>query len=348
MDIPNFNQNKMNTNFMQIINTNTTGINDFVKDIGSIMNLILAFIGVIGNLLCIYIFSQKQLKKNIFNWYLLALAIFEFIFCFIIFMEYLFRVAHPSKFFLHELNKSLNVLIDFSFRTADSYIILITLLLSIDRLYAIKNPLNLKNFITHLHPKLLMILTLVSLVSLEIVSTTLRHLYEDLTFYISMVTPIIFNIIPTIIILVVNSLLIKEIVSYYKKKSIVGELPSTETVVNTSKNHLNNNRKESSDFKLISVPLMWSCNRDQRTISATQKSHYFTLIVLALWLVLTTIPYCVSNSLYLVKKINKQSENFEIERVSVESHVFDLSLLQFFSSILFNWDFFLLKLKKCC
>ena len=272
-------------------------------------------------MVCVYVFSQKQLRKSKFNLYLLVLAIFELIICLIIFFEYLCRLTHPYKLFLHELNQLFNIIVNFSFHTAESYLILLTLLLSIDRLYAFKHPIDIKCFITHLHAKRLIAITLIITILLQIASAVVRNQVEVLNFCVILVSAIIFNIIPTLIILVLNSLLIREIIAYYKRKMISTVCCDKFCCLEKSNSYQ-------------TVLFLNSCRSTIKPINCIQKSHYLVIILLALWLVLTTVPYCVSNSLvYFFHRISF-SNNYQVK---INDAVLQrVTFIQAICSILFN------------
>ena len=253
-----------------------------------IFNLILMIIGVIGNSLCIKIYSKKEMRKNKFNWYLLVLAIFELIFCFILFANYLFQIVHPKKYFLYELNNFLGILMGFLIRTIDSYLVLITLYLSIDRLYAIKHPIEIKDFITNLHVKYFISITFACLIPLEIVDIAICYLIDRKIFYITYcgaVSPIIFRFTPALMVLIVNSLLLKELFIYYSSKCYDFASKINYYVKRTSLRKLSN--KVEIVFGSFNV----------KPLNINQKSHYICIICLSLWAVITTIPYYVLISL---------------------------------------------------
>jgi hypothetical protein len=132
------------------------------------INFILASFGIIGNILCIIVFSNKKMVIRKFNWYLLILAIIELIYCLIIFIDYLSRILYSSPMMLHDLNIHVNVLIDFLIHMIDSFTTLITIILSTDRLYAIRNPIKIKQFFTNVHKKLLTFVSFSLLILLKI------------------------------------------------------------------------------------------------------------------------------------------------------------------------------------
>ena len=113
------------------------------------LNIGFMSIGIIANILCIYVFLQKKLRERKFNSYLLVLTIFELIFCLLIFADYLFFKVYKQSILLHSYTEFLSLAFDFIIHTIDSFISILTLLLSIDRLYAIKKPMKIKFFITH-------------------------------------------------------------------------------------------------------------------------------------------------------------------------------------------------------
>jgi len=102
---------------------------DSLVEVSCIINLVLLILGIIGNTLCIWVYSKKQMRKSRFNWYLLILAVFELTFCFILSTDYLFKIIHPKNIQLRKLNRFLEILINFSIHLIDSYIAIIILLL---------------------------------------------------------------------------------------------------------------------------------------------------------------------------------------------------------------------------
>ena len=245
-----------------------------------ILNLILMVIGIIGNSLCIKIYSKKEMRKNKFNWYLLVLAIFELIFCLILVTNNVFRLINPKKYFLHELNSVMGIITGFLIRTIDSYLVLITLYLSIDRLYAITHPIEIKNFITNLHAKYFITITLACLIPLETIDLTACLFLEEKIFYITycgLISPIIFRFTPTFMVLIVNSLLLKELFGYYKYSDFASKI----NYYCIKRNNVSNK---------VEIVILESRN-NLKPLKNNQKSHFILIISLALWAVLTTIPY---------------------------------------------------------
>ncbi len=116
--------------------------------------------GIIGNLICICVFKNKALLKKRFNWYLLILAFIDCIFCAIVFLNYLVYNIKEERA-LYDLSKFTCYFTDFIVNSVDEYSVFLTLLLSIDRLNAIINPIRNKFFITNRYQKQLTIIGIV-------------------------------------------------------------------------------------------------------------------------------------------------------------------------------------------
>ena len=139
-----------------------------LADISYKINFILILIGLIDNIFCIFVFLQRKMIKIKFNWYLLIIAIFELLFCLILFIDYSFRLVYKTPMFLHDLNVIANMIIDYSLHLIDSFVTIITMILSIDRYQAIKNPTQIRKLFTYMHSKRLVRMTFISLVILKI------------------------------------------------------------------------------------------------------------------------------------------------------------------------------------
>jgi hypothetical protein len=118
------------------------------------LNILFSLVGVICNILSIYAFSQKKLRARKYNWYLLVLTVFELVFCITLFVDYIFAKVYREPIFFHELNEFTRILVDFTIHASDSCTAILSLILSLDRLYAIKYPLDIKQFFTNLHAKI--------------------------------------------------------------------------------------------------------------------------------------------------------------------------------------------------
>jgi hypothetical protein len=282
------------------------------------INLASTAIGIVNNIISITVFLQKTLLKRKFNWYLLVLAIIESIFCLTVFIDNIFVQIHKKKIFLHELNNIGHIVINYIIHTTDSCSSILTLLLSLDRLYAIKFPLQIKQFITNLHAKKLMIITLTIVVSLNSISLSLCEIYSDskpFIVYCSLISPLLFNGIPLVVIAFLNGLLAKEMI----KKITSSTQPAC--VIDASMTNL------SKDNVLKSNSRITLRKFQKKTESKKQKSHYIVILLLSIWSILTSFPYYflkTYNSLFNLKFISK---SFDLQTV-VKS--------QIISSIFFN------------
>ena len=306
-----------------------------INQISSYINLTLFFIGIIENSFCIYAFSRRPIKVIKFNLYLLVLASIELIFCFILFFDYLFQLCNKDKLFLHQFNRVLNVIFDYFVHSVDSCSVFITLILSIDRLYAIMKPLKIKNFVTNLYAKRLMLGTFLIIILLKIPSTIFSHYHEsiftNISSYSNLISILIFNELPAFVILTVNAFLIKEIIKSFKNnpersQSTISNL-SRRSIIEMQKNH-----KNSEDNVLISI------NRvNFKPVPKTQKSHHIVIIIVSFWLVLATIVYYSFNTFIIFKFSNSSNDAYLIdENEFILRKIKSLNEIQNILSIFFN------------
>ena len=296
-----------------------------ITDIACKINVTQMLIGTVGNILCMYVFMQKKLKSRKFNCYLLILASFELLFCLIVSVDYIFRIFYKKQMFLHDVNVYTNMAIDFSIHTTDSYVVMLTLILSIDRLYAIKNPTKIRDFITSLHSKFLIIATFIGLVVLKTPGFLFCYENSEKNFniiYCTLISPLICNILPTIITLVLNSLLVYQIIRYYR--NISNE--KSQMVPKTRFKCQNYAIRFSRDTNEARI-LMNGQRMCFRPIKRIHKSHYLVIVILAAWSVLTTIPYYTLNTFYLLFHFNLFSNLTNFKTIEI---------VQIVSSILFN------------
>ena len=250
--------------------------NKIYTNLVSKTNVAMLAIGIIGNILSIYVLSQKKMLARKFNYYLMILTIFELVFCFLLLIDYLYRIFKDTPFFLHDLNIYLSIAFDFSIHTIDSFTLILSFILSCDRLNAIKRPMKHRYFITNTRSKLLVTVSLIVLIIVKIPGVVTCHLeYEGKFFimYCTFINPLVFNIIPTIVILVLNTLLILRIVNY-------------------SQNKRSSNLYASQTLDVI-----------KNKITQSQKSHYFVILTVAIWTVLTSIPYYALNTYFFLFRI---------------------------------------------
>ena len=187
------------------------------------------------------------------------------------------------------------------------------MILSVDRLYAIKNPTKIKSFFTNLHSRFLLISSYISLLILKIPGIFFCYentFYKFHLIYCTLISPAIFNVVPTVIILIINSLLIYEIVSYYRKRVILSK--------NLEKTKLN--------LKVCRNSSMYVRCVNYKPVDRVKRSHYLVIIILAAWSVFTTIPYYAFHAFYLLISLNIFT--------STDSKA--LHIIQITSSIFFN------------
>lgn len=116
------------------------------------VNFFIMLFGIAGNSICLCVFSRKSLLARRFNWYLLCLAGADLLFSIITFINYAIIFNNPSRA-IFDLNWLTCHLIDYVIATLDAFCVFLTLILTIDRLYAIVKPLKIKQFVTHMYPR---------------------------------------------------------------------------------------------------------------------------------------------------------------------------------------------------
>ena len=310
-------------------NLNQTGYFQEYNYIGqaiSYLNLIiLIFPGILGNMCCIYVYLQKIMRKRKFHWYLLVLAIFELLFCMILSIDYLHKMLHKDSIFLHDINVYVNMLIDYFIHLIDSYVTILTLILSIDRLYTIKHLTDQRNFITYKHAKYVILLTFLVILVLKIPFIIFCYLNTDRNFNIVpciIVSPLIFNLIPSIGILVVNSILVIRLINFYRKLSKSRRLMVSSREISRRQSELNLKIcKRNSDHNIV-------INLYKFTIyplCRTQKIQFIVILVKAMWSVLVTLMYYPLSMFY-----------FYIIYFNFQFDIVFVANLQMFSSTFFN------------
>jgi hypothetical protein len=140
-------------------------IHYLIDNVVSRINLATMLFGIIGNLICIFVLVQKSLINRKFNWYLLALASADLKYCMILFANYLLYAlssTDPPQM-IYDLSKLTCYLTDYVVNSIDSFCVFLTLILSIDRLYAITNPIKARFFLTYKFPKQITAITYLAL-----------------------------------------------------------------------------------------------------------------------------------------------------------------------------------------
>ena len=315
-----------------------------VKDIASILCIMFMILGILDNLISIYAFLHKNLIDNSFNWYLLVLTVFKLVFCLTLFIDYIFKKIYHKHVFLHDLNKYATITIDFIIHTSDSCIALLTVFLSLDRLYSIKYPMKLKNFITNLHAKALVSVAIVTLILFIILNTILceqSDLSKPYVLYCTIAAPTLINTIPLVSILILNVLLLKETIKkyYQKRDSIFVSLHKNsdlqpKTSVTPLLDHSAARRRSTlkdQDMRRKSTAkksIQLDINGENITRKSKErlKSHYWVTIILDVWSFLTSTPYYILNSHFLL---------FHLNVLSIEKII----ILQIVSSVLFNSNY---------
>jgi hypothetical protein len=327
------------------------------------INSVLIAIGIIGNLMNIYVFCSKILRKKRFNSYLLSRSIFELIFCVILAIDYIFIYFNEYKIFLHDLNINSNKAIDYLLFTVDTYVTFLSFVLSIDRLWAIKHPVEHKNFLTYLYPKSITLTVLLISIFIKIPDifacnqSSEKKLFEIVI--CTFISPLICNTIPSIAILIVNICLTVKMTQYYKCNKLSNE-PSRHNSelknikefrrISEQRNNsafsrnselrfnsevrYNLDVKKNSEFR-YSLELRHnsentesiSLNSNHRNLSKIKKSHYIVIILTSFWIVMTTFPYYSINFFHLLSNFNLNSLDIDYKLITYT---------QILTSILFN------------
>jgi hypothetical protein len=114
-------------------------------------NLILMFFGTISNMVCVRVFVKKSMFKKRFNKYLFAHSLVDILFCLLTFLNYLVYILYEEKNF-SDLHKISCFFHDYILNLLDALSVYLAVILSIDRLYTIKKPIKIKNFLTYKYP----------------------------------------------------------------------------------------------------------------------------------------------------------------------------------------------------
>ena len=291
------------------------------KEIAFILSIIFMILGVVGNVMCIYAFLHRKLLEHKFNWYLLIVSFFKLIFCATLLTDYLFSKLYKDPIFLHDLNEISGKIVDFTIHSTDACIVFLTIFLSYDRLYAIKQPMKIRDFLTNLHAKRIILICTLTVIFFKIITFSVcqtAHIDgKTHIIFCTILTPTIFNTIPLIIILGLNILLVKEVVNYYSNKVRKSmEVDNGERLEILVK--LNDFKRRSSGNQRLTVRSSISMK-----MSGNQKSHYVIIIITDIWFILTSFPYYILNSYFVLFQMNY----FNIET---------LVKVQIISSIIFN------------
>jgi hypothetical protein len=269
-----------------------------------VINICVSSFGIIGNLFCILVLAQKQLLSRKFNFYLLILSFSELFYCTIILLNSAI-FYHQPPLAIYDMNKWSCMMTDYVINVTDGYCVLLTLLLTVDRLHAIAKPMRSKQFVTNLYPKRSAFTSylLVLFLNLPEVILTQRHYVdtngnssgtlwtglcenrnqsttrkEAYVILSGIVIPALGNIIPTLLIIVLNGLLLKHVFAY----------------------SLNLNRFAGLNIRI---------NSKFGYLTATQKSHYSTIIIIGFWLLITSVPYYTFRVIFWISRLKVFQQN---------------------------------------
>jgi hypothetical protein len=310
-------------------------IHDHIADIIININFFTMLFGIFANIFSMIIFLQRELRVRKYNWYLAMLSFFDFTFCFIVFTSYLvLRHSNPTKS-LFDLNIVTCFMTDYIVNLIDSCCVILTLILSIDRLYAILSPFNSRNFYIYRYPKKTAFITFVFLTiiklpelflsqrefrtntlnntnsSVSLSDTKLLSSCESLTLanrfvstkkvkqqlyviYCNIVLPILLNLIPALVIIILNSILWLSVHRYTNQI----KLSITTKKRETSLGAIVDNNDDSLVIK-------------KKAMTTVQKSHYFTILCIGLWLLFTSVPYYSLNTYYWVTTLSLIEDHSE-------------------------------------
>lgn len=188
--------------------------NKIIDDSVKRVNYCLGILGIITNLICCIILSRKPLIKRKFNLYLLSLAIDELLFCLVMSFNRTFEIISGSR--IERFSIAAHLILKISSNIFDYFSIWITLILSIDRYFAIKEPLKIKDFVTNRHPKKLLFITFIITMPFFIIVQIPHHIdvyvkRVQITRSIIVLSHIVYvsilYVVPVIGIIIVNTLL---------------------------------------------------------------------------------------------------------------------------------------------
>ena len=128
-----------------------------IDTIVSKVNLVSMIFGTFGNLICLCVLCNRNMLRKKYHYYLLSLAFSDFCFCAILASYYLYFEINEQ--YLYDIHWSFCYLLDYVYKSFDSVGVILTLIVSIDRTYAVRNPMDLRSFFTYRFPKSIAIVT---------------------------------------------------------------------------------------------------------------------------------------------------------------------------------------------
>ena len=299
-------------------------------------NSVLLSIGIVGNLISFFVFLNKTLRKRKFNWYLLTLTVFKFVFCLFFFIDYILIAIHKHRLFLHNVQRIFFMIIDYTIHTSDCCAVVLTLLLSTERLYAIKNPMEIKEFFTNLHAKRTITVSLLLSIILKTLSYTfceLNFLNKSSILYCSIVSPSLFHVVPSVITLILNGMLAKHMfhVNYHKNGEDEIEMDELNAGKSSNEIFIHINKKK------VSSVIIRTFNKREKT--QTQKSHYIVIFVSSLWSTLSSILYYFFNSHFSSDYFKHLSNKLTILQSSSSIFFSSNHCINFFTYLLFYSEY---------
>ena len=136
-------------------------------------------------------------------------------------------------------------------------------------------------------------------------------------------SPVIFNLLPIVLVLIVNSILIQEITS--SSDSLVDSSISLRLSTNETITHYRNS--------IVSISKL-----SRRQVSKNKKPRYISIIVISIWSVVTSVLYYIFNTYYLTFSENVYEEN---PGNYIDEKINKIIRIQSIVSILFNSNHFI-------
>lgn len=311
---------------------------DYYYNLTAKINFFLMSFGLIANTICILVFSSKRLRKCKFNVYLLILAVIELFYCLIVWLDVFCVVACTNPRLLTEMHRFYYLIIPSLAYTLDAATVIITLLLSIDRLYAIFRPMKIKTFATHTHLKLLVALSLALCFVVEIIAIPIYFLTSEVFYYTyrTIIASCILVILPATIILVLNTILFIKIINHDKLKQNI----RLRFTLSKEKRKRIKDKEKAEEEKKLRLPSARINN--YHPLNRAQKSHFVVIIMIGLWLLLTEVPF---NLLILIIKFGGKYEKFYLMQFASSIFLNSNHCINIFIHIFFH-DMFYKRLKQ--
>lgn len=209
-----------------------------VDFIVSRLNFLTMLIGLSSNFLCLLVFCNRKLLAKKFYYFLLSRIVIDFLFCAIVLINYTVYILVPPNL-IYDMSYLTCFYIDFIVESLDVFTVLMTFMMSIERLIAVALPLKLREFVTHRFPKQTIAtcaLVIFAIKSPELFISFREYSYDpersvyfcspDLSFIQSnvfyviffraykIVLPVVLRILPEVLILILSILLCIRVFSF--------------------------------------------------------------------------------------------------------------------------------------